>query len=174
MLAWRAARAVAQRRAAPASLRGFAAGDGAAPPNVASGYTPVGVGLAASGLFIGGGIGGGIFFAGALLKDGLKDGGEALGDRVKDGLTEGGAYVGLGAALSSSVAGLFTGAGAVGARLLRASQAEPAGGKALPGAQCAGAADTKAPEHLLSADARAATDPRRCAGNCKPAQGGKA
>ena len=174
MLARRAARAVAQRRAAPASLRGFAAGDGSAPPTVAPGYTPVAVGLAAGGLFIGAGIGGGLFFAGALLKDGMTGGGEALGDRVKDGVKEGAAYIGLGAALSSSVAGLLAGAVAVGTRLLRASQAEPAGGKAVPGPQCAGAADTKAPEHLLSADARAATAPRRCAGNCKPAQGGKA
>ena len=102
------------------------------------------VGLAAGGLFIGVGVGGGLVFTGALLRDGLKEGGETLGDRVKDGLkdglAEGGAYIGLGAALSSSVAGLLAGAVACGARLLRASQAEPAGGNALPGPQCAGAA----------------------------------
>ena len=147
----RAARAMAQRRAAPASHRGFAAGDGAAPPSVASGAMHGAVGLAAGGLFIGVGVS----FAGALLrdgltgggetlgdrvKDGLKDGGEALGDRVKGGLKEGGAYLVMGAALSSSVAGLFAAAVACGARLLRTSQAEPAGGKALPGPQCAGAA----------------------------------
>ena len=172
MLAARAARAVAQRRAAPASHRGFAAGDtggsAASKADVASGNVPVAVGHAASGLFTGGGI----IIAAVLLRDGLKEGGEAFGNRVK----EGAAYVGVGAALFSSVAGVVASAVAVGTRLLGAAQAgrEPAGGKALPGSQCAGAPDNnKAAEHLLSADARAATDPHRRAGNCKPAQGGK-
>ena len=117
MLAWRVPRATAQLCAAAlAPRRGFAAGGHGGEMKH---------GLTSAGLFIGGGIGGGIFLGGLALKSGLEGAGDRMknglegagvahGDRmeqglkaggqsVKTGLAQGGALVGAGAAVSSSL-----------------------------------------------------------------------
>ena len=131
MLAPRSLRPVARLCAAPrAPRRGFAAAGEAGSLGRALNWE-----LAAAGLFVGVGVGGGVAVAGLAHERGLKAGGES----VKNGLTHGGALVGAGAAVSS-VPGAGMLAGALGwlfgsARL----QAQPAGDKAASSPTPAGA-----------------------------------